>query len=242
MKPMGISARQLAADIDVSPSRISALVNGQRPITADTAIRLGLFFFMEPRFWLNLQSEYDIRVRHPSTTSESQTGNSEPSSHPGSASFNGPWRNCRRSPRLTSGFGRHPGPLRVFLLLADDDCKTLGRKVLHNNHLDGLMHGAIERSSKAHGEMQPGGSRVAHEPIDVDRTRKATFRRIARKPAPMLVPNRSTVKVTVSFGEAVLRALRIKSFDGSLVIKWDHLGSTKRTTWVESSKVMSQKV
>ena len=61
MKPMGISARQLAADIDVSPSRISELVNGQRPITADTALRLGLFFGMEPRFWLNLQSEYDIR-------------------------------------------------------------------------------------------------------------------------------------------------------------------------------------
>lgn len=62
MKPMGISARQLAADIDVSPSRISELVNGQRPITADTALRLGMFFGMEPRFWLNLQSEYDIRV------------------------------------------------------------------------------------------------------------------------------------------------------------------------------------
>jgi addiction module HigA family antidote len=62
MKPMGISARQLAADIDVSPSRISELVNGLRPITADTALRLGVFFGMEPRFWLNLQSEYDIRV------------------------------------------------------------------------------------------------------------------------------------------------------------------------------------
>jgi addiction module HigA family antidote len=46
MKPMGISARQLAADIDVSPSRISELVNGQRPITADTALRLGMFFGM----------------------------------------------------------------------------------------------------------------------------------------------------------------------------------------------------
>ncbi len=62
MKPMGISARQLAADIDVSPSRISELVNGTRPITADTALRLGLFFSMEPRFWLNLQSEYDMRM------------------------------------------------------------------------------------------------------------------------------------------------------------------------------------
>jgi addiction module HigA family antidote len=62
MKPMGISARQLAADIDVSPSRISDLVNGNRPITADTALRLGLFFSMEPRFWINLQTDYDMRV------------------------------------------------------------------------------------------------------------------------------------------------------------------------------------
>lgn len=62
MKPMAITARQLAADIDVSPSRISELVNGRRPITADTALRLGLFFGMEPRFWLNLQTEYDLRI------------------------------------------------------------------------------------------------------------------------------------------------------------------------------------
>ncbi len=62
MKPLGITARQLAADIDVSPSRISELVNGHRPITADTALRLGLFFSMEPRFWLNLQTEYDMRI------------------------------------------------------------------------------------------------------------------------------------------------------------------------------------
>lgn len=62
MKPMGITARQLAADIDVSPSRISEIVHGTRPITADTALRLGLFFSMEPFFWLNLQSEYDMRM------------------------------------------------------------------------------------------------------------------------------------------------------------------------------------
>lgn len=62
LKPMNISARQLAADIDVSPSRISELVNGKRPITADTELRLGLFFNMDPRFWLNLQAEYDMRV------------------------------------------------------------------------------------------------------------------------------------------------------------------------------------
>ena len=62
MKPMGITARKLAADIDVPPSRISEIVNARRPITADTALRLGLFFRMEARFWLNLQTEYDLRV------------------------------------------------------------------------------------------------------------------------------------------------------------------------------------
>ena len=62
MKPMAITARRLSADIDVSASRISEIVNGQRPITADTALRLGIYFSMEPRFWLNLQAEYDMRV------------------------------------------------------------------------------------------------------------------------------------------------------------------------------------
>ncbi len=62
MKPMGITARQIASDMDVPPSRISDIVNGIRPISADTALRLGLFFSMEPRFWLNLQTEYDMRI------------------------------------------------------------------------------------------------------------------------------------------------------------------------------------
>ncbi|MCX8145391.1 MAG: HigA family addiction module antitoxin [Azovibrio sp.] len=62
MKPLGITARQLAADIDVSPSRISEIVHGRRPITADTALRLGLYFGMEPRFWINLQAEHDMRI------------------------------------------------------------------------------------------------------------------------------------------------------------------------------------
>lgn len=62
MKPREITARQVAADIDVSPSRISDIVNGRRPITADTALRLGVYFQMDPRFWLNLQSEFDMRI------------------------------------------------------------------------------------------------------------------------------------------------------------------------------------
>jgi antitoxin HigA-1 len=62
MRPMNITARQLSSDMDVPPSRISDIVNGARPITADTALRLGLFFGMDARYWLNLQSEYDVRV------------------------------------------------------------------------------------------------------------------------------------------------------------------------------------
>ncbi|BBU68868.1 MAG: HigA family addiction module antidote protein [Rhodocyclaceae bacterium] len=61
MKPLSLTARQLSADIDVPPSRISEIVNGHRPITADTAVRLGIFFSMDPEFWINLQTEYDIR-------------------------------------------------------------------------------------------------------------------------------------------------------------------------------------
>lgn len=61
MKPLGITARQLSADIDVPPSRISEIIHGHRPITTDTAVRLGIFFSMEPEFWLNLQLEYDVR-------------------------------------------------------------------------------------------------------------------------------------------------------------------------------------
>jgi addiction module HigA family antidote len=62
MKPKEITARQVASDIDVPPSRISDIVNGRRPITADTALRLGVYFQMDPRFWLNLQAEYDMRI------------------------------------------------------------------------------------------------------------------------------------------------------------------------------------
>ena len=62
MKPMRLTARQLAADIDVPPSRISELIHGRRPVTADTALRLGIYFNMDARFWLNLQSEYDMRI------------------------------------------------------------------------------------------------------------------------------------------------------------------------------------
>ena len=61
MKPMGISINRLARDIMVPPNRVSAIVNGARSITADTALRLGKYFGVTPETWLNLQSDYDLR-------------------------------------------------------------------------------------------------------------------------------------------------------------------------------------
>ena len=60
--PLGISQNQLAIDIRVPAPRISAIVRGKRAISADTALRLGAYFRMEPQFWLNLQSNYDLGV------------------------------------------------------------------------------------------------------------------------------------------------------------------------------------
>ncbi len=60
LKPKGITQYRLAKDTGVSPRRINEIVNGQRAITADTALRLGRYFAMSPEFWLNLQSHYDL--------------------------------------------------------------------------------------------------------------------------------------------------------------------------------------
>ena len=62
LKPLGISINKIARDIDVPPGRISTIVNGKRSITADTALRLGLYFGVSPELWLNLQTDYDLRV------------------------------------------------------------------------------------------------------------------------------------------------------------------------------------
>ena len=62
LEPMGISQYRLAKDTSVPPRRINEIVHGTRSITADTALRLGLFFGMSPQFWLNLQSRYDLEV------------------------------------------------------------------------------------------------------------------------------------------------------------------------------------
>ena len=62
MKPLGISINRLARDIAVPPGRISAVVNGKRAITADTALRLAKYLGVSPELWLGLQSEFDLRV------------------------------------------------------------------------------------------------------------------------------------------------------------------------------------
>ena len=58
----GLSQNQLAAALGVSPNRIAEIVNNRRRITADTALRLGLFFDNSPEFWINLQSHYDLKM------------------------------------------------------------------------------------------------------------------------------------------------------------------------------------
>ncbi len=62
LKPLGISQYRLSKDISVPPRRINEIVQGKRSITADTALRLARYFGLSERFWLNLQSRYDLEV------------------------------------------------------------------------------------------------------------------------------------------------------------------------------------
>ncbi len=59
--PMGITAYRVAKDIQVPQPRIGEILRGKRSITADTALRLGIYFGLPAQFWLNLQNEYDLR-------------------------------------------------------------------------------------------------------------------------------------------------------------------------------------
>jgi addiction module HigA family antidote len=62
LEPMGISQYRLAKDINMPPRRINEIVLGKRAITPDTALRLSLYFGLSERFWINLQTRYDIEV------------------------------------------------------------------------------------------------------------------------------------------------------------------------------------
>lgn len=60
LEPMGISQYRVAKDISVPARRINEIVHGTRRITADTALRLSRYFGTSERFWLNLQSRFDL--------------------------------------------------------------------------------------------------------------------------------------------------------------------------------------
>lgn len=67
MKPLGVSINTLARHIDVPPNRVSEIVNAKRSITADTALRLGKYFGVSPELWLDLQSDYELRLARRTT-------------------------------------------------------------------------------------------------------------------------------------------------------------------------------
>ena len=62
LKDLGISAAELARQIEVPVNRITEIMNGQRGVTADTALRLGHWFGTSPEYWLNLQKLYELRL------------------------------------------------------------------------------------------------------------------------------------------------------------------------------------
>jgi addiction module HigA family antidote len=62
LKPLSVSQYHLAKEIGVPARRVNEIVHGQRRISADTALRLARFFGTSERFWINLQSRYDLEV------------------------------------------------------------------------------------------------------------------------------------------------------------------------------------
>ena len=62
LKPMGMSQNRLAIEISVPPRRINEIVKGKRRVTANTAMRLAIFFSMTPQYWMGLQADYDLDI------------------------------------------------------------------------------------------------------------------------------------------------------------------------------------
>ena len=62
MRPLGISQNKLARDLDVPVARINDIIQAKRGISADTALRLAVYFETTAEFWLNLQSRYELKV------------------------------------------------------------------------------------------------------------------------------------------------------------------------------------
>jgi len=68
MVPYGLSINQIARDLHVPVTRMSAIVNGQRGISADTAFRLSLYFGTTPQVWMNLQTNYELKLAEQDTS------------------------------------------------------------------------------------------------------------------------------------------------------------------------------
>lgn len=60
LEEMNISPTELARQISVPANRLSQLINAKRSVTGDTALRLGHWFGNDPKFWLNLQNQFDL--------------------------------------------------------------------------------------------------------------------------------------------------------------------------------------
>jgi len=67
LEALGMSAAELGRRIDVPTNRVTGILNGQRSITGDTALRLAHFFGTSPEFWLNLQALYELRLAEAKT-------------------------------------------------------------------------------------------------------------------------------------------------------------------------------
>lgn len=63
LEPLGLSQYRVAVDISVPPRRINEIVHGKRAVSADTALRLARYFGTTDRFWLNLQTHYDLELQ-----------------------------------------------------------------------------------------------------------------------------------------------------------------------------------
>lgn len=62
LEEIGVSASELARQINVPPSRLSKILSGKQAITGDTALRLGHWFGSSAQFWINLQANYELRL------------------------------------------------------------------------------------------------------------------------------------------------------------------------------------
>jgi addiction module HigA family antidote len=61
MEPLGLSAYRVAKECGLSHPAMSEILRGKRGISAETALRLGVYFSVEPEFWIRLQADYDLR-------------------------------------------------------------------------------------------------------------------------------------------------------------------------------------